>query len=86
MADAAENEVVKRYADAAEKIYPSDPIGFCERMAEEQRRVWTLAREELMKRKPNSDSYDCCSECGGQLQQAGSCKVCTQCGSTTGCG
>jgi len=27
-----------------------------------------------------------CLSCGGQLVQSGACQVCTQCGSTTGCG
>ena len=78
--------VVKRYAEAAEKAFPKDPAGFCKRMAEEQRIAWNQASEYLANKKPKQLTGNTCSECGGSLKQAGSCSVCMNCGSTTGCG
>ena len=80
--------VVKRYAEAAEKVFPKDPAGFCKRMAEEQRIAWNQASEYLANKKPtaNPDTFDCCPECGGVMKQSGTCKVCLNCGGTSGCG
>ena len=35
--------------------------------------------------KGNDDTAPLCYNCGNQTQRAGSCYVCTSCGSTTGC-
>jgi ribonucleoside-diphosphate reductase alpha chain len=35
--------------------------------------------------KPDSSTAPLCYSCGNQTQRAGSCYVCTSCGSTTGC-
>jgi ribonucleoside-diphosphate reductase alpha chain len=38
-----------------------------------------------IKPKKNDDTAPLCFNCGNQTQKAGSCYVCTSCGSTTGC-
>ena len=77
--------LARLYADKARQLLPNDPIGLCTRMAEEQHRIWSMAADILHTSKPTTTG-NVCSECGGVLQQAGSCSVCTNCGSTTGCG
>lgn len=49
-----------------------------------------LETEETISKKPeakvrNDDTAPMCYNCGNQTQRAGSCYVCTACGSTTGC-
>lgn len=41
--------------------------------------------EKLNSKAFNDDSAPMCFNCGNQTQKAGSCYVCTSCGSTTGC-
>ncbi len=45
----------------------------------------TLQVEKPKKSTKNDDSAPMCYNCGNQTQKAGSCYVCTSCGSTTGC-
>jgi len=35
---------------------------------------------------PLAATGNACRDCGGALRQSGACEVCTNCGSTTGCG
>ena len=83
-----DDAVVKRYAEAAEKVFPKDPAGFCKRMAEEQRIIWTRAGEFLAKKKAidSERPSEFCPECGGMMKQSGTCKVGLNCGGTSGCG
>jgi ribonucleoside-diphosphate reductase alpha chain len=45
----------------------------------------TKAEEPKVKSQKQDDSAPLCFNCGNQTQRAGSCYVCTACGSTTGC-
>ncbi|QQS65084.1 vitamin B12-dependent ribonucleotide reductase [Candidatus Saccharibacteria bacterium] len=45
----------------------------------------TLQGHETIKKASKSDNAPMCFNCGNQTQKAGSCYVCTSCGSTTGC-
>ncbi len=47
--------------------------------------VNTIASVKSPVKKSSSDSAPLCSNCGNMTQRAGSCYVCTSCGSTTGC-
>lgn len=42
-------------------------------------------REHTAVKKSSDDTAPLCYSCGNQTQRAGSCYVCTACGSTTGC-
>jgi ribonucleoside-diphosphate reductase alpha chain len=42
-------------------------------------------RAEAPKAPKKDDTAPMCYNCGNQTQKAGSCYVCTACGSTTGC-
>jgi ribonucleoside-diphosphate reductase alpha chain len=49
-------------------------------------RAQTVPRTEVTKKTVSSDSTaPLCYNCGNQTQRAGSCYVCSSCGSTTGC-
>ena len=85
MSDNNDKTLAQLYANKAKELLPSDPIGLCNRMADEQHRIWTMAADMIHTTKPTTTG-NVCSECGGTLKQAGSCSVCTNCGSTTGCG
>jgi ribonucleoside-diphosphate reductase alpha chain len=58
----------------------SEPI-----LAEEPVKVATSPVASAPKAKKNDDTAPLCYSCGNQTQRAGSCYVCTACGSTTGC-
>ncbi len=45
----------------------------------------TVVRDEQGKAVKKDDTAPMCYNCGNQTQKAGSCYVCTSCGSTTGC-
>jgi ribonucleoside-diphosphate reductase alpha chain len=47
--------------------------------------TFAVADSEQPKTKVNTSSAPLCYNCGNQTQRAGSCYVCTSCGSTTGC-
>ncbi len=59
-------------------------------VSEEQQLVTEVKITETVSSKPttsirNDDTAPMCYNCGNQTQKAGSCYVCTSCGSTTGC-
>jgi ribonucleoside-diphosphate reductase alpha chain len=45
----------------------------------------TVAAKPSVAVKPDGSTAPLCYNCGNQTQRAGSCYVCTSCGSTTGC-
>lgn len=53
--------------------------------AEERQKVTEVTTSKLTVVAVNDDNAPLCYSCGNQTQRAGSCYVCTACGSTTGC-
>lgn len=47
--------------------------------------VEAVKKEVVQKSQKSDDTAPMCFNCGNQTQRAGSCYVCTSCGSTTGC-
>jgi ribonucleoside-diphosphate reductase alpha chain len=59
-----------------------EPVKIAEQTVEES---VTTQSAERTKTKSTDDTAPLCYSCGNQTQRAGSCYVCTACGSTTGC-
>lgn len=52
---------------------------------EELKNIEEVKQQKVVKTSVNNDDAPMCYNCGNQTQKAGSCYVCTACGSTTGC-
>lgn len=64
---------------------PIPEIKHEEEVSEEQVNEALVNQKALPKKVINDSTAPLCYNCGNQTQRAGSCYVCTSCGSTTGC-
>jgi ribonucleoside-diphosphate reductase alpha chain len=80
--DIAEEEVVKQ---AEQQITPSEPPIKSVSASTAATPTVTQAAGAPAKKAFKDDSAPLCFNCGNQTQRAGSCYVCSACGSTTGC-
>jgi ribonucleoside-diphosphate reductase alpha chain len=75
------HELQEREQESSESVHEYDKV----RAAEATQPSITISADVVKKAMAKDDAAPLCFNCGNQTQRAGSCYVCSSCGSTTGC-